>query len=402
MRELVARRGPQRVMAVAAMVNSVGGGMFVTSSALYFTRVVGLSAGQVASGLFLGAAVGLLAGLAAGQLADRYGARETQIAVMLFGAAAIASCLAVHSLGVFLVVSTAIGATYAAGQTSKAPLIRTFGADDAATFRAALRSMMNLGWTLGALVAGLALQIDTPAAYRTLILARAAAFLLGGLVQLRLPRVAPVAVPAGADRWAALHDRRYLTAAVLNSLMRVHMGVPTFLLPLWVVTHTSAPRWLVAGLLMINTVLVVVLQVPLSRGVDTLGSAGSRLRRAGVALLVGLALMAAADRMPVLAAAGLLVAGMVVYTVGELWHSAAEMEWNYGLAPDHAQGQYSGVFGVGQGLAEAVGPAVLTICLDLALPGWLLVGAAFLVVGLVGPALVARAAPARHPEEAHV
>ncbi|MEU0007322.1 hypothetical protein ABZ079_24350 [Streptomyces sp. NPDC006314] len=44
---------------------------------------------------------------------------------------------------------------------------------------------------------------------------------------------------------------------------------------------------------------------------------------------------------------------------GELWHAAAGFEVSFALAPDHATGQYLGVFGLGAGLAEAFGPGLL-------------------------------------------
>jgi dipeptide/tripeptide permease len=66
------------------------------------------------------------------------------------------------------------------------------------------------------------------------------------------------------------------------------------------------------------------------------------------------------------AAATLLLAAVVVHTIGELWHSAAGFEVSFALAPQHATGQYLGVFGLGAGLAEAVGPALLiSLCITI-------------------------------------
>jgi dipeptide/tripeptide permease len=112
--------------------------------------------------------------------------------------------------------------------------------------------------------------------------------------------------------------------------------------------------------------------------------------------------MAAAGGLGVWAAAAVLVAGMVVYTFGELWHAAAEMEWTFGLAPAHAQGQYAGVFGLGTGIADAVGPIVLVVCLHWGAAGWLLVGGGFLLVGAVSPPVVAWAGRATAPSPAAV
>lgn len=393
---------PQRRLAAALFVNSFGGGIFVASSTLYFTRVVHFSAYQVALGLSIGSAVGLLAGVLIGQLADRRGPRETQVGVMLFGAASMSCYLLVHTFVPFVLVCVCVGLTYAAGQASRAPLIRGFAGDDPTVYRAYVRSVVNLALAAGALTAGVGIQLDTPAAYRVLIGLRVAAFLGSALLQARLPRIAPIPVPPQLGRWAALRDRTYLTAAVLSSVMSLHMALPTFLLPLWVAGHTASPRWVVSALLLINTLLIVVFQVPVSRGVEGRRAAGTRMRRAGMSLCGGLALMSLAGGPGPWVAAGLLAAGMVAYTFGELWQAAAEMEWSFGLAPAHAQGQYSGVFALGTGVAETLGPLVLSICLHWGMLGWLLVGAGLLLAGALSPPLVALAERASHRAAARV
>ncbi|PWU49585.1 MFS transporter, partial [Micromonospora globispora] len=54
-----------------------------------------------------------------------------------------------------------------------------------------------------------------------------------------------------------------------------------------------------------------------------------------------------------------------------------------------AQGQYSGLFGFGSGLANVVAPSVLALlCITWGVPGWLLLGGIFVAVGLVVPLVV--------------
>ncbi|MFE2346658.1 MFS transporter [Kitasatospora cineracea] len=395
------RRGPlarllpetaeQRALAAGSFVNSLGAGMFMTSSVLYFTRIVGLPMAQVATGLFCGAMAGLAAGLVAGRIADRWGARETQIAVMLVGAATVACYLVVRTFWPYLLVSVLLGVVFAAGKSSQAPLVRSFGGENPTVFRAYLRSSTNLAIALGALIAGIGIQLDSAPAYLCLVGGRAVGFAGSALALLRLPRPAPLPVPGGRRRWEALRDRPYLTATVLNSLMSLHYAVPTFLLPLWVVDHTAAPRWMVSGALLLNTVLVIGLQVRVSRGVDDTGAAGTRMRYAGAAVLAGLVMMAGASGRSAWVAVALLLAAVAVYTFGELWHAAASMEYSFGLAAPHAQGEYSGVFGLGAGVAEALAPAVLgALALTWGPPGFLALGLGFLAVGAGCRPLIAR------------
>lgn len=399
---LLPDRGPQRTLAGATFVNALGSGMFMSSSALYFTRVVGLPMSQVAFGLFAGAMVGLLAGVLGGRIADRWGARETQIAVMLSGTVFVSCFLLVDAFWSFVLTSVLTGVVFAADKSSRAPLVRAFGGDDPARFRAYLRAATNLGISLGALAAGVAIQLDTAPAYLTLVGGRALAFAGCALALLRLPRPARIPAPPLSGRWDALRDRPYLVATVLNSLMSLHFAVPTFLLPLWIVGHTQAPRWMVSGVLVLNTVLVITLQVAVSKNVSDSESAGGRMRWAGAAVCAGLVLMMAASGVPGWLAVALLLTATAVYTLGELWHAAAAMEYSFGLAAPHAQGQYSGVFGLGGGLAEALAPAVLgSLALGLGRPGWFLLGGLFLLVGLVSRPLVSWAVRTAPRPRAH-
>lgn len=51
-----------------------------------------------------------------------------------------------------------------------------------------------------------------------------------------------------------------------------------------------------------------------------------------------------------------------------------------------ATGQYLGVFGLGAGLSEALGPGLLiALCVTWGRPGWYVVGALFALTGLVVP-----------------
>lgn len=72
-----------RRLAAAALVQSLGIGLFMASSMAYFTRQVDLSANQVGSGLALAGVVALGTSLLGGALADRYGARRVLAAVYL-------------------------------------------------------------------------------------------------------------------------------------------------------------------------------------------------------------------------------------------------------------------------------------------------------------------------------
>jgi MFS family permease len=388
-RGLVPETGPKRAFAAATFVTKIAMGLFITGAVLFFTRSVGLPVYQV--GFALGAAglIGLAAGIPVGHLADRYGPRMIFQLALVAQALAVASLVLVHSIPTLIACLCVAEFAVSASNAARGPLTRAVGAPNPTRYRSYLRALNNIAIGGGALAAGVAVQVDTRAAYVCLILGTAVLFLISAAVSFYVPWVAPLAVPAGGRRWQALKDKPYVTLTVLDGVMSIQNQVLIFALPLWITGHTDAPRWFVGASVAVNTALVVCLQVRVSRRVRDNPSAGRTARRAGIALLVATALIATAGGASGWVAMVVVVLGVVALTVGELWYAAASFELSFGLAPPHAQGQYSGLFGMGQGVANAVGPPVLgLLCLGWGKPGWLLVGAFFLLAGQVIPLVV--------------
>jgi MFS family permease len=397
--------GPQRALAGSLFVVTIGGGLLLGSSTLYLTHTIGMSPVQVGLGLTVGSALGLAAGPFVGHLADRRGPRRVQIVTMLCGAVATAGFVLVRSFGALVLVSLLTALVGAAGNASRAPLIRALAGDRTTWFLSYLRAITNVGIIVGALIATIGIQLDSGPVYVALILASASTFIGAGAILTRLPHVAPLPVAHARGRWVALADRPFLAVTTLNGAMSVHLAIPVFALPLWIVNHTSAPHWAITGIILVNGLLVIALQVRVSQGVMDLRSAGQRMRWAGAALLVSSALIATTARLPEWTATLVLLAAVIVYTFGELWHAAATFELAFGLALPQAQGQYAGVFGLGAGAANAAAPALLAaLCLQQGPPGWLILGALLMGVGLLTPlavrwALHTRTTPAAIPPQ---
>jgi MFS family permease len=381
--------GPQRALIASVLVSTTGGGMMMGTSTFYLTRIIGMSVNTVGFGLSAGAALGLLAGPFVGHLADRRGPREILVATMLTGAVATSGFVLVRSFWELMLVSLLIALVASASAASRAPLVRALAGARYTWFLSYLRATMNVGIMLGALIAAIGFQLDSGPVYVTLILVTAVCSVGAAILLARLPRVAPLPVPANHRRWLAFTDRPYLSVTLLNSAMALHLAIPVFALPLWIVNYTEIPRAAVTGVIVVNGLMVVALQVRVSRGVVSPRSAGQRMLAASVALLGSVTLIAVTGQFSRWTATLVLLAAVVVYTFGELWHAAASFELAYGLARPHAQGQYAGVFGLGQGAANAAAPAILApLCLGMGAPGWLALGGLLLFVGLLTPATV--------------
>ncbi|MDH6120756.1 MFS family permease [Kitasatospora sp. GAS204A] len=397
-RGLLLERGPRRTLATASFVNMVGSGVFMISAALFFTRSVGLSLSQVGVGMGIGALVGLLSGIPVGRLADRRGPREVYLMTLTAQALAMAALVLVHSFWVFVLVVCLTELAGSASQAARAPLTRGLAGPKPAAFRAYLRAVVNLAGSLGAVLAALVVQLDTRTAYVCLVLGNALSFLAAALLARRLPSLPPVPPPPGGERMSAARDHPFLVYSVLAAITALQGDVLLFALPLWIVEHTHAPRWLVGASALANTLLVVFLQVRVSRGIDTNATAARAWRRSGWAFLVGMTLIGLTAGLPGGLAVLLIALGAGVHTVGEIWQAAGSFQLKYALAPAHAQGQYTGIARIGNGLADVAAPSVLGyLCVSQGTFGWLLMGGVFVAAGLAIPPVV-RWAERAHPD----
>ena len=394
---LLPEPGPSRTLALSTLVNTVGRGTWLTASALFLTRSVGLSVTQVGVALTLTALVSLVASTPMGYLADRLGPRGLQMAALLASAGCTAALVAVRSFTGFLIVGVLMAVADAGTRGARGALIAgAVPPDQRVRTRAYLRAVTNVGISVGTVLAGFALAADTRGAYVTLILLDAATYVLAAAVLLRLPPVPPMPAPAHGPRLIALRDRPFLAFTVLDGLMSMHFSLINIALPLWIAGHTTAPNWLISACLLVNTVVVILFQVRASRGTEDLTGAGRAARRAGVLLAVACALFAAGGGVPVAVAVPLLLAGALVHVVGELWHAAAGWGISFGLAPAHAHGQYQGAYGMGMQLGSMVAPVVVTtLAIGWGVPGWLVLGVVFMLLGALVPPVVRWAARTR-------
>ncbi|WP_222853888.1 MFS transporter [Fodinicola acaciae] len=392
--ETASKQSSRAVRALIAgnLVNSFGNGLFMTVSAIYFTRSVGLTAAQLALALAVAGGSRLVASAPTGHLADRYGPREVLVVAACLNGI-ITGTLVLVSGPAWLVVAMGLqGIADSAGNSARGALVAgSVPADQRVRTQSILRSVTNLGITLGAAVAGIALHLDTATAYRSAILGDALTFVVAGVVILAVPRLVPVPAPPGTRRLEALRDRPYLAVMFLAGVLGIQYGLIEVTLPLWLVQRTEAPRWMVSVLLVVNTLAVVLFQVRASRNVRTVHDSGRALRRAGFIIAVACAVFALASGQPAIVAAVVLVAGALVQVTSELLFAAGTWGLAFGLAPAHAQGQYQGIYGMSLSLGAMVGPA-LTTSLVLGAgrftggwPGWLGLALIFLAAGLAVP-----------------
>lgn len=394
-----------RSLTLSTMAFALSSGVFYTVSALYFTRVIGLGATTVGLGLGIAGGVGVLAAYTAGWLSDRVGAHHVQAwATGLNGLAMLAYTFASDAVVFTLVACLAIGMRSASGSSKQAMLARWYTGPERVEVRARMRVVTNVFIGLGTVAAAAALLVDTPAAYRTAMLAVGVLLLLAALPLARLGRQVPelaarmvqrVATEQADDEQGARRgaspwrDRRYVAAVACNAVVAMHFGLQTVGVPLWVAT-TEAPTAMVAVLLVLNTVVVAALQVRASRGTHDVRHAGVTVRRASWLLAAACVLYALAGYGNLAAACALLVVAALAHSLGEILGEAGGWGMAFELAdPQHA-GAYQGLSQTGYAVASMVAPALVTAtAIEHGTVGWLGLAALFVAAGTAA-AVVAR------------
>ncbi len=369
----------------AQLANSIGDGVFLVTSALYFTRVVGFSATQVGLALTVGWGAGMLAGVPLGHVADRRGPRGTAVALAISTAAAVGSLMVSRTFAAFLAAVLLYTVSQCGLAAARQALLAGLVAPAERTnVRAQLQATANAGLAIGAALGGAALYFDTAAAYLIVLGLDAVALLVAAVLLSRLPAIPRVLKVAGEPALAVLRDRPYAVIAGLNAVLLLYMPLLSIVIPLWIVNRTEAPRWSAAALLILNTVSVVLFQVRVARRANGLRSASRLIRYAGVLLLASCMVFAlSAYGTSAWTAALVLLAAGVLQVFGEMMLASGSWEISFGLAPADKQGQYQGFFGTGTAVARMVGPLLLTtLVIGWGTPGLLVVGLLFLAAGL--------------------
>ena len=181
-----------RIMSTSTFVNTFGNGLFATVEVIYFTIIVGLSPAKVALALSIAGGISLLVSIPAGQLSDRVGPRNIAVAAMAIEGIVMAQLIFVESYLPFLLINIILGILNNISQTMRMATIAIMGQGESrVTIRAYQRAITNFGISLGTVFAGIGLAINTPTAYKVLLVGDACTFLLAAYVFHRLPFVVP-------------------------------------------------------------------------------------------------------------------------------------------------------------------------------------------------------------------
>lgn len=381
LRHLVPEPGLTRFLYGQSILSAAATGAFLTGSAVFFTQIVGLSAAQVGLGMSIGGLASFALAVPTGLLADRIGWRETWLSTAAVEAVLFLTWPWLEGFWQFVAMQVAFAVVDTLARSGRAAYTLTvFPPGDRVRSLAFIRSARNIGYTLGALLGGIALATGSDRVVQLVPLLTGAMLVLNALLLLRLPPVARPARAATPERRAsgglARANPGFAVLGVCNGVMQTNQILLNVIVPLWLVQETDAPRVLLAWLFATNTVLAVLLQVPAARGSETVaGSLRAFRLSAGCFVLSAVLIAVTADTVS-WATIVLIWVGHVTITGAELWSSAGNWGFTAELSEASRRGEYQGLWALGDNLVHVIGPALFTwLAMEHGWVGWTVIAA---------------------------
>ncbi len=347
---------------LGGVMNSFGNGVVLPFLVIYLNRVRGFGLGTSGLVVAASAAAQMCAGVLAGPLVDRFGPRLILGGGLVMQAAGFGLFPLVRQPWHAFALIALEGAGSAGFWPSQSTLIArlTPPARRHAAY-AQQRVTMNLGIGLGGLAGGLIAHSLSPGSFTVLFVVDAVTFLayVAVLVFVPDPGIAEEERSEERSSYATvLRDRVFVGLWTLNFLF-VAAGYSLFnLVPAFARDHGGVDGTEIGAFFFVNTILIVVLQLPISRAIE------GRRRLRALALMPGLWTVAwllvdaGGAWFDATAAFVVIAIGLAIFGVGECFHGPAHQALVAEIAPGHLRGRYFAVHSLSWGLAGTVGPAV--------------------------------------------
>jgi MFS family permease len=350
--------------------------------------VVGLSGSQVGLGMSIAGAVTLVLAIPLGRLSDKVGAKPLWAVASLFEALFYFAWPLSEGMWSFVALLSLTAALSTAGNTGRNVYRLAIFPRGPQRVRALayMRAARNVGYTLGALAAGIALAIGKEAITLVPVLTGALLLLNAAMISV-LPTIRKTeethseGAEIGPKAW---RNRGFVVLSATNGVLTSNQVLLNVVVPLWLVERTDAPHTLLAWLFGTNTVMAVLLQVRAARGSDTVDGALRAVRRCAVCFVLSCAIIAITHDTVGWVSIVLIWLGHVTITGAELWQSASDWGFQSELSDPRRLGDYQGIWSLGYQAEPILFPGLFTyLALNWGAPGWAIIAALAVLAGIV-------------------
>ena len=400
---------------LAAMFTGwLAGGFVMAFLIIYLHFVRGVSLGTAGIALALVAAGGALVSPLVGSLTDRFGARRLLTVMLAVGAAGAVSLAAVRTPWQAMLATFIYGIGLASLSGPEYTLLATVvpRAKRSAAF-ALQYSAVTLGISIGALLGGLAVDIERPQTFELAFVACAVPYAVYAILLSRVTVLADATTavdePDGAGGASGrsaggyrrvLADRVFLRVLAAMFLVIVFSGTQfDAAYPAFVVGVGGAGTRLIGYAFIANALMIVLSQLIVLRLLEGHRRTRAFILATGFAVLCWIIVLVSAHLGGGAAAMLGFVVALMVFAIAEVMWAPTYMPLVNDLAPDDLRGRYNAMNGTIDGVGRVVGPLLAGYLLQFGLGDLLMI---VLAAGTAASALVFVGIERRLPAEANL
>lgn len=356
----------RRAALFGSAMDAVGTGAFVSAAAIFFATQSGVSPVTVGIGLTISAVSGAAASVPVAHLADRLGPLRVFTLSYALRAIGMLGWLFVGGDVAFLVYSAVFGAVdRSAASLTRSIIAAPLPEDEAVRLFGRMALPTNLGYGLGAGLAGLVMFFDWP--LTVVLIVNSASFVAVIIIyrsalhgrDVSDARVRPSALTSWTSFTTAFGSPQRLNITWENFVFSFHRTLLNVYLPLLVVTHWEDFAWIVPAAFVVNAAVVAFTQ----EKVNIWATAGAHhaIAWAASGIILGVSVLLLSTTVPtsentrgVIA----LVVLILLQILAEILHSAALAVYMVKLSRRDARTTDMSAMNLGGQLQNVVGPSV--------------------------------------------
>jgi MFS family permease len=347
---------------VATLINSLGTGMFYPFAILFFQHKFNRPIVEIGFGLSVAAALALLGIAPVGRAMDGVGAKKVLIVALVIRCLAFVGFLVVGNFPLLAFCAMIDLFCMRVGQLADQAMVGELApVRERPRWYALSRAAFNAGMGGGALLGGLLISVSEEN-YNWLVAVDASTFLLAALIYVRLPISGAQIAVKTAKTVAVWRDGLFIALGAVNAMLWLCAMAIEIALPVYLKQYLDAPLWTVSLIFAINTFMVTLLTMALTKW--TRKFPAMRVIACGgmcyVVAFLGLLAFRPAT-LPVLLL--VLIASIVVFTIGEVLITVTAIVALSALAPPGRLGSYLASSQIMLGVAGCVAPLLFTYLL---------------------------------------
>lgn len=353
-------------LALASFIDWSGTGVWLTTSTVLMVRVVHLHPAQVGLGLTGGGMLGLAAVWPVTTATRRWPVRWVAVTLYLLRGLFFLSFLFVRSAPAYYVATALVAIVDRPATSVNQVLVSRYVPDEERTSTlATMHVATNAGLMTGSLFASVALLLPSRTSLDAVVIANSLSFLLaawqvGRAAADAQTRAGDAASGSGHKAGAGWLTWRFLSVTIGCGVLALLFPLFNVEIPLWLTTKTQVPAITVSVLFLLNTVLVVLFQSPLTKWATGIRNGVRAGAVAGVCVICCCGVLAALPGLVTWVATGGFVLAAGLLTLGEMNQGSAAWTLSFGLSPEAERTRALALFNTGQAAAFVVGPALCT------------------------------------------